>query len=326
MLIVRGALLLVAFALFSTGALAADAKDCKLKQYASLDLGVLGNGFLIVPVTIQGSSVGLILNTASALSILTASTARLLALPLKPMPAGAKVRAGTTTVEQMAIANGFAVGGARFKSAEFIVISDDALNPPSVGAASPVGMLGMDVLGHFDVELDVSKRKMNLFSQDHCPGHVVYWADAFDSAPIRMGTLGELYFPMQLEGKKIETTLGTGNVTTTLSTDVTRKLFGFDSHSSDIETETDATGATTARYRAMKLSGEGIQIVNAHIMLIDRPPHDYCSLGSSAGAAAYEGCLGVHPLKLGLNVLKKLHLYIATKEKVLYFTPADAHR
>jgi hypothetical protein len=74
----------------------------------------------------------------------------------------------------------------------------------------------------------------------------------------------------------------------------------------------------------MKLSGEGIQIINARIALIDRPQNDSCHLGSRSGAAAYEGCLGVHPLQLGRNVLTKLHIYIATKEKVLYFTPANA--
>jgi hypothetical protein len=92
----------------------------------------------------------------------------------------------------------------------------------------------------------------------------------------------------------------------------------------DVETEADAAGSTTAYYRAMKLRGEGIQIINAHITLIDRPQNDYCHLGSRSGAVAYEGCYGVHPLQLGRNVLKKLRIYIATKEKVLYFTPADA--
>jgi hypothetical protein len=49
------------------------------------------------------------------------------------------------------------------------------------------------------------------------------------------------------------------------------------------------------------------------------------SLNSShLGAATYEGCLGIHPLALGQNVISKLHFYIATKEKMLYFTPAEA--
>jgi hypothetical protein len=130
---------------------------------------------------------------------------------------------------------------------------------------------------------------------------------------------------MELDGKKIETTLAAGNRTTTLSTDVTRKLFNFDKNSPDMESETDPAGRTTVHYRAMKLSGEGLQIINAHITLIDRP-QSACRLGSEAGAAAYDGCFGVHPLQLGRNVLAKLRIYIATKEKVLYFTPAEASK
>jgi hypothetical protein len=45
-----------------------------------------------------------------------------------------------------------------------------------------------------------------------------------------------------------------------------------------------------------------------------------------AGATGYDGCLGIHPLRLGRNVLAKLHIYIATKESILYFTSADARK
>jgi hypothetical protein len=41
----------------------------------------------------------------------------------------------------------------------------------------------------------------------------------------------------------------------------------------------------------------------------------------------YQGATGIRlpHLMLGLNVLRKLHLYIATDEHVLYATAADAH-
>jgi hypothetical protein len=73
----------------------------------------------------------------------------------------------------------------------------------------------------------------------------------------------------------------------------------------------------------MKLSGQGIQFTNARILLIDPPKDTFCHLGSRSGVAAYDGCLGAHPLRIGLNVLEKLHIYIATKEKVMYFTPTS---
>ena len=36
-------------------------------------------------------------------------------------------------------------------------------------------------------------------------------------------------------------------------------------------------------------------------------------------------CFGGDDLVLGLSVLKKLHLYVSSKEKLLYLTSADAH-
>jgi hypothetical protein len=185
-----------------------------------------------------------------------------------------------------------------------------------------VGALGMDVFAHFDIEIDMAARKLNLYSQDHCPGKVVYWAKTYDAVPFRLGKLGEFYFPMELDGKKIEATLSSGNPVTTLNTDVTRRLFNFDDTSPGVESETDGAGRTIAHYRAMQLSAEGLSVVNANVRLIQRSGAT-CRISSRFGSTGYEDeCMGIHPLNLGLNVLKKLHIYIATKEKVLYFTPA----
>jgi predicted aspartyl protease len=300
-----------------------ETKDCRLKQYASINLLQIRNGYLLVPVTIQDSQAFMVLNTASAFSSITENAANRLELQTKPMPLGLKANLGNQQIAKIATVRGLSLGNLQFKTLDLTIISNDTIGANQVDGRA-IGILGMDLLAHVDIELDAANLKMNLFSQDHCPGRAVYWSKAYDSVPIRFGKLGEFYFPMELEGKKLETTLATGSPTTTVSTDATRKLYDFDSHSSDVEVETDAAGRTTAHYRAMKLSGEGIQIINARITLIDRPQNDSCHLGSRSGAAAYEGCLGIHPLQLGRNVLEKLHLYIATKEKVLYFTAAGA--
>jgi hypothetical protein len=46
-----------------------------LKRYASLDLSGLRNGYLLVPVTIQGSHAFMILNIANAFSSITENAA-----------------------------------------------------------------------------------------------------------------------------------------------------------------------------------------------------------------------------------------------------------
>jgi hypothetical protein len=272
---------------------AADNTKCGLTRYASLDLAMVGDSSLLVPVMIQGSRAYMALNMASPFSSFTESAVGKLSLAKKPMPLHAEVLMGKNKVQEMATAKPFGFGGLQFKSVTFLVVP--GFNFAETTADVPVvGILGMDVLKDFDIELDAAHRKMNLFSQDHCPGHGVYWSAKYDSTPIRFGSLGEFYFPVELEGKKLETTLATSNPMTTLSTDATRQLFHFDSHSADVETDTDQSGKTTAHYRAMKLSGEGLDIINARISLIDRPAGSSCRLSSRSAAAAYEDCYGVH--------------------------------
>jgi hypothetical protein len=301
---------------------AAEAKNCQLKRYASLDLTVVLGSYLLVPVTMQGTRAYMVLNMATPFSNVTESAVSTLALKTKPVPGSVAVHESGKQVKRLATAASFSLGQVQFKNADFLVLPNESFSS-SLADAPIVGFLGMDVFGQVDIELDVAHRKMNLFSQDHCAGHAVYWSAKYDSAPIRFGTFGEFYFPMELDGKKLETTLATSRPMTVLHTDATRKLYNFDSHSPDIETETDAEGRTTAHYRAMKLSGEGIEIINARISLVDPAPNASCYLSSRSGAATYEGCFGIHPLALGQNVIGKLHLYVATKEKMLYFTPAN---
>jgi hypothetical protein len=301
---------------------AAETKDCGLKRYASLDLVLVGDGFVLVPVMIQGTRAYMALNLASGISNVTESAVNSLSLKAISMPNNIAVRANGKIVKKMVTASPFAMGEVHFKHADFLVFSKHDFG--TFADAPVVGVLGMDMFGQVDIELDVAHRKLNLFSPDHCPGHAVYWSSKYDSVPIRIGSLGEFYFPMELEGKKLETTLSTSDRVTLLHTDAARELYHFDTHSPDVQTETDAAGNTTSQYRAMKLSGEGIDIFNAKISLVDTPSGSACRLSSRLGAATYDNCLGVHPLSLGENVVSKLHLYIATKEKMLYFTQANA--
>jgi Aspartyl protease len=316
-------LILGCTALFSwTSVSAAESKNCQLKRYTSIDFAGPPDGNLLVPVTISGTPAYMVLDLASPLSRLTPSAVNSLSLPTKPVPSQLGIHAGAKQIEKMATATQFELGGLRYKSADFLVLSSEPFGLNLIGPPV-VGYLGMDMFVQADIELDLAHRKMNLFSQDHCPDHTVYWSATYDFAPIRFGNLGEFYFPMELDGKKIETTLSTTHPATTLRTDASKKLYNFDKQSTDLETETDAAGNITSHYRAMKMRGQGIEIMNARVLLIDPIPGTNCSLSSNSGAASYADCYGIHPLALGRNVLSKLHFYIATKEKVLYFTPAS---
>jgi predicted aspartyl protease len=280
----------------------------------------------LVPVTIEGTAALMLLSTNTSSSTLTEAAVSRLALQTHSSSITLSTYTGKTFVPKIATAKAFSIGSAHFKPIDFMVVSL-ATSSMSITAQRDysnqqvIGIIGMDVLSNADLELDIASHKMNLYSQDHCPNSVVYWSHVYDSVPIHLDRRGEFYFPMELDGKKIEATLSTFQSMTTLSTDVTKKLYNFDSHSPDVESETDSAGKTITHYRSMQIDAIGFKIVNAHITLID--PRTNCHLGTRFGAAAYDNCIGSFPLMLGLNVLTKLHIYLATKEKVLYLTSAE---
>jgi hypothetical protein len=318
-------MLLVFVALSPAASLhATEAQDCSLKQYASIDLEESPNGHLLVPVTIEGTRALMLLNTDTLASTLSEAAVGRLAIQTHSSSMTAKTPTGENYIPKIATAKQFSIGSAQFKNTHFLVPLTSFMSiiaERDYSDTQVIGIIAMDVLASVDVELDIASRKMSLYSQDHCPNNVVYWSNVHDSVPIHLGPRGGFYFPMDLDGKKIEATLSTWQATTTLSTDVTKKLYNFDSHSPDVESETDTTGKTIARYRAMQLDAVGFKVVNAHITLID-PRTGHCHLGTRFGAAAYDNCEASPPLRLGLNVLTKLHIYIAPKEKVLYLTLA----
>jgi len=81
----------------------------------------------------------------------------------------------------------------------------------------------------------------------------------------------------------------------------------------------DADGHDVSEYRAMKLTASGLTVMDEKIKLID-PPNNTCRLTKKADAIGYTDCLYRYPLRLGSDVLRRLHVYIATKENMMYFT------
>jgi gag-polyprotein putative aspartyl protease len=300
----------------------ANAKDCRLARLGSIDFEIVNNQ-LLVPVTIDGHAGRMLLDTADISTLLRGDDVQQFGLKPGNLPASADVRFGAAKITQFSHVAALDVGAVHFGKADLLVI------PTAAAAGRPpwIGILGMNAFSKVDFELDFSQHKLNLYSQDHCPGAVVYWTDKFSSAPLIRGPLGNYYFPIELEGKKIEAAFSTAEGNNFLTTEVTRSLYGFDEKSPDIETKTDGVSGSQAQYRAMTLAATGFQVNNAQIRLVTAKKAD-CSLTHGPGnAAIYTGCMGGEaPLKLGLNVAQHMHLYFATKEKVLYFTDAAASK
>lgn len=306
----------------------ATAASCVLKRTGSADINIV-NDRVLVPVTLNGHRATLVLATADAVTVISSAYVRLFGLKqdhhrvVEPWVSADWAREMVIAPDLMTI------GSQRYRGVRVIAAPDES--SASADTAPVIGRLGMGLLGMEDFEIDFANKKLNFYSSDHCPGAVVYWTDRYAWVRIVPGN-HVLYFPMELEGRTILAVLSTGTPMTSLFTDVTRKLFGFDESSAGIETETEGSGHVPSHYRTMTLTGRGMTFANARVRLVPVPTsvgrdaNAGCDLivEGTVGVAYYERCTDRAPLTLGLNVLRHLHLYFAMRERFLYFSEATA--
>jgi hypothetical protein len=295
---------------------------CQLHQLASLDLKFIKGGGVIVPVTMRKTAVYMYLEIESAFSGMSQHAVDRFALPKTEIAKGLDISSDTKRVQHFATTTDFSLGGISYPSENFLIIPEFP-NSATFDSEEIIGMLGIDLLWKMDLELDLAHLKLNLYEPSRCSGQVVYWGSQYEVVPLLRDAFGDFYFPMELDGRKLEAMLSTERSVSTLSTDVTKRVYGFDKDSPGVESETDESGKTIAQYRAMRLTAEGLSVTDEKVRLID-PPHNTCRLTRKNDAIGYTGCFYRYPLKLGSDVLKKLHIYIATKENLMYFTASEA--
>jgi hypothetical protein len=301
--------------------------SCKaLVEYTSIDLVTNDKGEYLVPVSFGGSRYLMTLRLEIAVTLIEPSVAQKLGLKMLYRNISDVTAVPNWTTSYVAIPD-FEVGTAKYGAVKLSVMPRSKPLDVEIGPDAVIGVLGLDLLSSADVDLDLAHSKLNLFSRDHCPGRVVYWAKDYAKLPMKMDQLGVYHMPMELNGKNLEAALATGSAITSLYTDASRELYGFDEKSSGLEVIPGADGKQTMQYVAMQLSAPGLSAINVRVNL--NPSHNPdCTLGKLPGTkddSGYTNCYGIYPLKLGLNVLKKLHLYLATKENMLYFTAADGN-
>jgi hypothetical protein len=296
---------------------AGQSPTCESHQLASLDLEIPDGGAVLVPVTVNRARLFMYLEIASPLTAVSEQAVARLALQRTDIGKVLEITSGDKRVQQYATMN-FLLGDITY-SQEHLLIDPQSTSPRRYTRSDIIGVLGIDLLWKMDLELDLAHRKLNLYEPSKCPGREVYWSSQYNVVPLRRDAFGNFFFPMELNGQKLEAILTTNNSVSTLSTDVTKRVYGFDKNSSGIESVADGDGHTIAQYRSMELTASGLTVVNERIKLTD-PPNNTCRLTKKGDAIGYTGCFYRYPLRLGSDILKRLHVYIATKENMMYFT------
>lgn len=171
------------------------------------------------------------------------------------------------------------------------------------------GTVAPDMLKHFDVDMDLMRGKFGLFSQDHCPGQVVYWTKTgFVALPMELVSSGHIQVRVTIDGKKFDAILDTGARSSLISMSAANDL-GITERSPALKLGTDAD----ARYK----------VWDYPFKLLD---FDGVTVNSPRLQVVSNNVLPGHiDVLLGIGILRRLHLYIAYGEEKLYITPAGAN-
>ena len=298
--------LVFAVVLFTSPVFAADGSDCQLKAFSRVEMTVDPGGRVSIPVSINGQSVRLLVDTGAFVSMINLSTAKLPGMRIFGSRRFAVEIYGGLKSNGFVFVQNSAFGDMRPGYHSFFVAPDAAFPDAS-------GLLGADVLKNFDVEFDFANSQLAFFSQDHCPGRVVYWThDPYARVGFELDRENHIRVPVQLNGGTTLATIDTGARETVGSfEDITEGLH-IDAKDPALKSIADANGKVQAyRYPFATLTFEGVTINNPDIQLV---PNDISKFPANQ-----------RQLIIGMNVLRRLHLYVAYGERAIYVTPATAH-
>jgi len=322
------AALLCASAFFASS----HAADCgPLQQVLSVDLIAAPSGVSMLPVTINGTQRKLLLDTAGGLTMLTQTAVDSLGLHAVSSNVRMLDRAGNASARMVTV-DSMILGGMEAKNVAFLISPNANLGSnPNL----PVdGVLAGDFMEHYDTELDFAGNKMLYFSTDHCDGHVVHWTTAPASAisfmhgrpgVMRSGNDTHIRFHVTLDGKDLLAVLATGSARSTMSARVADTDFKVREDSPGTVPLGNIGGRKVFGYVFKTISFGDVTVTNPHIAVLpDLIGRNDPNNGGRTGSRIGRVDDNLEPdLTIGMDVLKKLHLYIATKEDKLYVTAAE---
>ncbi len=288
----------------------------------SLGLQPLPSGRPSTVVKIAGSPRTMLIDTGGAYSAVTQKTAQDLKLSQMRNPGQRGIRAINGSITDVLARLPLIEMGTRMRQENALYYVLPAPKGETTGEEFD-GLLSGELLKNYDADFDFDAQKLNLFSQDHCPGNVVYWkAPIVAVVPFSLDDANHIVFPMQLDGTRIDVLLDTGAYHTALDLALAERRFNVDTNAPDTQKIGELTGGFTAsvyRRKFKTLAVDGVIIQDPEIDLVPNlvsptasQPRDVGSLVGDKNA--------VPVLLLGMSSLRQLHVYIAYKERKLYVT------
>jgi predicted aspartyl protease len=280
--------------------------SCQLKQAASLEMNTETDGTIAIPVSVEDRPARLMVDTGSVYSSLTLAVVS--QLGLKPLLARRTYEIlGHVPMLTIVQPSSFRMGNLSTDSIGFYVLPSRAIN------LDLDGLLGPDIMSNYDVELDFAHARFNLFSQDHCPGQVVYWTQQpYAQVAMHVDDSWHISVPVTLDGKQIDAVVDTGSYRSSMDMALAKSLFGIDETNPALKSLGKQSVNGTAKVEMYRYPFQTLTLQDVEVR---HPGIDLMPDGEFGKNAPQ--------LILGMETLRQLHLYIAYKEQILYLTPAE---
>jgi clan AA aspartic protease (TIGR02281 family) len=284
---------------------AAMASTCTTKLVESFALTRLNSGRYTLQALIHNQPVHLMIDTGASNGVLTDTIADSLGLTRQGFHNTNNSSAyGGTAFREYVIADDVVIGHLKADSMKFFLL-------PRAREETD-GLLGVDVLSRFDVELDFPHLRMALYEHSVCGAQAVTWTSgAVATIPFRIEKT-HVKFDAVLDGKQVAAELDSGMVRNAFSLETTKVSYSLNETGPDMRRLGSPDNPHPSYLHTFQSLGIGTETVaNPQVTLV---PDDVAKLSVDEPR-----------LLVGVGTLSELHLFIAFGEQKLYVTSGEAH-
>jgi predicted aspartyl protease len=194
---------------------AAGSGGCGTARLGQTTVATLRNA-PIVTLLANGTPVTMLLDTGAETTILTPGVAKRLGAQRPQVEFDRQLRgvAGSLETSEVEL-HSFAIGGVAIPWRRVRVAP---INVASVFSGPLDGVLGADSLSSFDIDLDLPNNRITFYSRQTCIDAAPAWTEPYVTIAAGRSKSEYLFFPVQLDGRKISAFIDTGAQSTVLAT------------------------------------------------------------------------------------------------------------
>ena len=215
-----------------------EAEVCGTERLGNTIVAIL-NRVPLVTVSANGHALTLILDTGAERTVLTPDVAQRIGAQRPSIEFQRQVRGITGNLGSHEVElRSFAAGGVPLPWHRVLVA------PVTTAKIFPTGLdgfLGADVLSDFDIDVDLPGQQVGFYRKQTCLTAAPDWPGRYSTIDTGTSRGERLFFPVQLDGRRLTAIIDTGSQTTVLATASAAAL--------------GVTQAVLARDRAMTMQG-----------------------------------------------------------------------